>query len=367
MNVQGKLIVYLSTQANGSTPAAAGTSGATASTASPATSTSTTTVPATSAARGDGDNVNALVDNAPPNISTPSAAVPQPQLSNAAAAASAGAPAVNPTTQAASTGQTGTSTTPGHQFDSHSDQLGPLPQGWERRIDHLGRQYYVDHNTRTTTWNRPSDNAVSNTATQADTTGAARARHNQRTLADDMLETQPPSHSATGGASTPTGAGGPNATVPGNNVTTAGSGPLPAGWEQRFTPEGRPYFVDHNTRTTLGSIPVVSSSSESLVQDKATCLSSPRRSLSSDLFLLDGKCVSLPLPEYTLSTTTQRLLPGTIHDYLLPSTRMSHSTSETLGGNLFISDLSLLLGPTLVNVMSRFREIISLRVVIPRL
>jgi E3 ubiquitin-protein ligase NEDD4 len=26
---------------------------------------------------------------------------------------------------------------------------------WERRTDHLGRPYYVDHNTRTTTWNRP--------------------------------------------------------------------------------------------------------------------------------------------------------------------------------------------------------------------
>lgn len=34
------------------------------------------------------------------------------------------------------------------------------------------------------------------------------------------------------------------------NSTTAGSGPLPAGWEQRMTPEGRPYFVDHNTRST---------------------------------------------------------------------------------------------------------------------
>jgi E3 ubiquitin-protein ligase NEDD4 len=248
MNVQGKLIVYLSTQTNGPTPAA-GTSGTSASTAAPAANTSASSATTPSTAR-DGENVNALADNAPPSISTPSAAVPQPISSNAAAAASSGAPSVNPTTQAASTGQTGTSTTPGHQFDSHSDQLGPLPQGWERRIDHLGRQYYVDHNTRTTTWNRPSDSASSNTATQADTTGAARARHNQRTLADDMLETQPPSHGQTGGASTPTGTGPGNVPVGNNSVTTAGSGPLPAGWEQRFTPEGRPYFVDHNTRTT---------------------------------------------------------------------------------------------------------------------
>ena len=27
-------------------------------------------------------------------------------------------------------------------------------------------------------------------------------------------------------------------------------GLLPAGWEQRYTPDGRAYFVDHNTRAT---------------------------------------------------------------------------------------------------------------------
>lgn len=31
----------------------------------------------------------------------------------------------------------------------------PLPQGWEERKDRTGRSYYVDHSTRTTTWERP--------------------------------------------------------------------------------------------------------------------------------------------------------------------------------------------------------------------
>lgn len=31
-----------------------------------------------------------------------------------------------------------------------------LPQGWEMRRDPRGRIYYVDHNTRTTTWQRPN-------------------------------------------------------------------------------------------------------------------------------------------------------------------------------------------------------------------
>ncbi|KAI9145805.1 WD40-repeat-containing domain protein [Paraphysoderma sedebokerense] len=35
-----------------------------------------------------------------------------------------------------------------------------------------------------------------------------------------------------------------------SNQTVEGSGPLPGAWEMLFTPEGRPYFVDHNTRTT---------------------------------------------------------------------------------------------------------------------
>jgi len=31
----------------------------------------------------------------------------------------------------------------------------PLPPGWEMRFDQYGRRYYVDHNTRSTTWERP--------------------------------------------------------------------------------------------------------------------------------------------------------------------------------------------------------------------
>lgn len=130
-------------------------------------------------------------------------------------------------------------------FDPHSDQHGPLPGNWERRMDHLGRQYYVDHNTRTTTWNRPTASAAQNTASQASDTSDALQRHNARTLADDLLETNAPAI----GASQTTSA--PAAVIPNPGAaTTGGSGPIPAGWEQRFTPEGRPYFVDHNTRTT---------------------------------------------------------------------------------------------------------------------
>ena len=273
--VNGKLIVYLSTQTNtpiqnpgpsssqsatvlqpqsNGSAISLNTVGAVANSASgsrpgsqlrPANATGTPEPDSPAAALGTSESMS-------PVISPPSAAVPQPISSNAAAAASSGPPSVNPTAQAASTGQTGNNNLTGTQFDSHSDQLGPLPAGWERRIDHLGRQYYVDHNSRSTTWNRPSDSQVSNNASQALSTGEARARHNQRTLADDMLEVAP--QQGTGNATPTEGAAGAagTGTLPGasSGATTAGSGPLPAGWEQRCTPEGRPYFVDHNTRTT---------------------------------------------------------------------------------------------------------------------
>uniref|UniRef100_A0A8B9HUA6 HECT-type E3 ubiquitin transferase n=1 Tax=Astyanax mexicanus TaxID=7994 RepID=A0A8B9HUA6_ASTMX len=38
----------------------------------------------------------------------------------------------------------------------------PLPPGWEKRVDQRGRFYYVDHNTRTTTWQRPTPESVRN-------------------------------------------------------------------------------------------------------------------------------------------------------------------------------------------------------------
>lgn len=33
---------------------------------------------------------------------------------------------------------------------------------WERRVDNRGRVYYVDHNSRTTTWQRPTTDIISN-------------------------------------------------------------------------------------------------------------------------------------------------------------------------------------------------------------
>lgn len=138
-------------------------------------------------------------------------------------------------------------------FNPNVDQYGPLPPGWERRIDPLGRTYYVDHNTRTTTWNRPSASAAANTSAQDSETSAARDQHSRRILADDLLEANNPvyrSGSATGGSASAAPQPAAPAAIPTSTATTPGTGSLPNGWEERYTPEGRPYYVDHNTRTT---------------------------------------------------------------------------------------------------------------------
>uniref|UniRef100_A0A8C9T7S1 E3 ubiquitin-protein ligase n=1 Tax=Scleropages formosus TaxID=113540 RepID=A0A8C9T7S1_SCLFO len=44
----------------------------------------------------------------------------------------------------------------GQAGPQHSAQPPPLPPGWEERQDNLGRTYYVNHRTRTTLWQRPT-------------------------------------------------------------------------------------------------------------------------------------------------------------------------------------------------------------------
>ena len=143
----------------------------------------------------------------------------------------------------------GQSVAPGN-FNPTEDQYGPLPGGWERRIDPLGRTYYVDHNSRSTTWNRPSSNQAANHHAQEGETNAARDQHNRRILADDLLEASSGGSNVQRSGSANAQSGNVAVVGSGNNATTTGTGSLPAGWEERYTPEGRPYYVDHNTRTT---------------------------------------------------------------------------------------------------------------------
>ncbi|KAI1439240.1 HECT-domain-containing protein [Xylaria sp. CBS 124048] len=141
-----------------------------------------------------------------------------------------------------------------NQFSPFEDAQGRLPAGWERREDNLGRTYYVDHNSRTTSWNRPSQSSPGEARGEREAaTQVERQRHQNRTLPEDRtgansptLQQQPPQPQAQANAQQ----SAHNSTMMHTGATTPGTGELPPGWEQRWTPEGRPYFVDHNTRTT---------------------------------------------------------------------------------------------------------------------
>lgn len=110
----------------------------------------------------------------------------------------------------------------------------PLPPGWEVRRDPRGRIYYVDHNTRSTTWQRPNTERLQHFQHWQGERQHVVQQGNQRFL-------YPQAH------------GGQTA-IAGPSTSTADDddalGPLPAGWERRKQPEGRVYYVNHKNRTT---------------------------------------------------------------------------------------------------------------------
>lgn len=181
----------------------------------------------------------------------PAAPTPQPQPPTSSSSSNAGVSSsqTSPTPATSNTSN----------MSSFEDHLGALPQGWERRVDNLGRTYYVNHNARTTTWTRPStkSSVTDRVQEQIRETEVERVRHLNRHLPglDERTMTNSPTPSASSSVSNSVTTQAQALTLaPASNditnQTTAGTGPLPTGWEQRTTPEGRPYFVDHNTRTT---------------------------------------------------------------------------------------------------------------------
>ncbi|MCI4374830.1 hypothetical protein PGIGA_G00010580 [Pangasianodon gigas] len=152
----------------------------------------------------------------------------------------------------------------------------PLPPGWERRVDTRGRIYYVDHNTRTTTWQRPTMESVRNFEqwqSQRSQLQGAMHQFNQRYLysasmmsaENDPLGPLPPGWERRVDSNDRVYFVNHNTkTTQWEDPRTQGlqnEDPLPEGWEIRYTREGVRYFVDHNTRTTTFSDPRTGKSS----------------------------------------------------------------------------------------------------------
>nr|XP_033502253.1 E3 ubiquitin-protein ligase NEDD4-like isoform X5 [Epinephelus lanceolatus] len=102
-----------------------------------------------------------------------------------------------------------------------------LPPGWEERKDAKGRTYYVNHNNRTTTWTRPIVQGANNIQVR-------------RAVKDTFSNPQSPQPSPY--------------SSPKSQPKTQQSF-LPPGWEMRIAPNGRPFFIDHNSRVTTWEDP----------------------------------------------------------------------------------------------------------------
>ncbi|XP_009070947.1 PREDICTED: E3 ubiquitin-protein ligase NEDD4 isoform X1 [Acanthisitta chloris] len=105
-----------------------------------------------------------------------------------------------------------------------------LPPGWEERQDDKGRSYYIDHNSRTTTWIKPVVQTAVETSQVAAAQGVSTGRQPQATSSDASQQSS-------------------------QQQPEMEQGFLPKGWEVRHAPNGRPFFIDHNTKTTTWEDP----------------------------------------------------------------------------------------------------------------
>ncbi|XP_034458225.1 E3 ubiquitin-protein ligase NEDD4-like isoform X8 [Hippoglossus hippoglossus] len=176
-----------------------------------------------------------------------------------------------------------------------------LPPGWEERKDAKGRTYYVNHNSRNTTWTRPivqlTEDGASTSAAASSSSSAAAASSSAASASGGASALPPPATPSSSNASNnhlheplvrrPRSLSSPTVTLStplegANNIQVrravkdSVSNPqspqpspysspksqhktqqsfLPPGWEMRIAPNGRPFFIDHNSRVTTWEDP----------------------------------------------------------------------------------------------------------------
>ena len=144
-------------------------------------------------------------------------------------------------------------TTTQHNSNTNENQHGPLPGGWEERRTPKGRLYYVNHNTRSTTWTRPSSESNKDGETNTAGSGSLPAGWEERRTPNGRLYYVNHSTRSTTW-DRPSSESNKDADHQAQEGGT-GSGSLPPGWVERRTKDGRLYYVDHNTRSTTWTRP----------------------------------------------------------------------------------------------------------------
>ncbi|KRY51262.1 E3 ubiquitin-protein ligase NEDD4, partial [Trichinella britovi] len=183
-----------------------------------------------------------------------------------------------------------------------AQQIPPLPSGWEERIDANGRTFYVNHTNRTTQWERPSNSKYGilfflqnqfymdllHVASRPDDLWLKQRSCFQQRWDENKLENRGiPSSSGPSTSAATTSRATSSSTVQdelsqlqialSNNYNLQnrhvhsapsletdsdwqeigllseeddGNGPLPLNWQVQVAPNGRKFFIDHNTKTT---------------------------------------------------------------------------------------------------------------------
>ncbi|CAG2100251.1 unnamed protein product, partial [Medioppia subpectinata] len=98
--------------------------------------------------------------------------------------------------------------TAGHRSPTIPQTNDGLPEGWSLQVAPNGRIFFIDHNSKTTTWIDPRNGKASPAPNQTNV-----ANKPKLNTVDDL-------------------------------------GPLPDGWEERMHSDGRIFFIDHNNRVT---------------------------------------------------------------------------------------------------------------------
>ena len=124
--------------------------------------------------------------------------------------------------QASSSNQSENKTESNLKDTTTNNQSADLPANWSLQVAPNGRIFYIDHNTKTTTWMHPVTKQPS-PIPQKGSIPPNRIRSSSLT-----------------------------SSLNNNNSTTTAvddAGPLPAGWEERVHSDGRIFFIDHNSKT----------------------------------------------------------------------------------------------------------------------
>ncbi|XP_041442705.1 E3 ubiquitin-protein ligase NEDD4 isoform X2 [Xenopus laevis] len=90
-----------------------------------------------------------------------------------------------------------------------------LPPGWEEKQDDKGRSYYIDHNSRTTTWEKPIVQGPMETSQASSVQNVPVICQPQRSTSESA------------------------------QLSETEQGFFPKGWEVRHAPSGRPFYINH--------------------------------------------------------------------------------------------------------------------------